>query len=77
MSGSEEYKKRLNETFGGSPMPDFEKQREVVPSPLIAESKISSTNTTKDDIPCFANCNGQHAGLCLSANGICKRRKLS
>jgi len=67
MSGSEEIKNRIKETLAGSPMPDFEAERKVEPSPLMAESKLSSPNNRKLK-PC-AKCHHNH--VCRSwVNGI-------
>lgn len=44
MSGSEEAKKAIKILLVGSPMPDFEAERNCIPSPLLAESKLKSPN---------------------------------
>ena len=38
--------------------------------------RSTSPNTTKVEISCFANCNDQHAGICMAESGVCDRRKL-
>jgi len=55
MSGSEEIKNRLKETFSNSPMPDFVAEMNRKPSPLKAESKFSSHNKESEKCP---NCGG-------------------
>ena len=52
MSGSEEIKKRLKETFSNSPMPDFVAEMNRKPSPLKAES---TPNNARDEINRLAN----------------------
>ena len=41
------------------------------------EEKLKPPNTTKVDIPCFYACGNQHAGICMSVDGVCENRKLS
>jgi len=48
MSGSD--KENLKNTFKGSPMPDFEAEMNLKPSPLIAVSKFSSHNSEREAI---------------------------
>jgi len=58
MSGSEEIKKRLKETFRNSPMPDFEEERNCKPSPLKPlEENFNSQQQTKAII--CPNCSGE------------------
>jgi len=41
------------------------------------EELQTAANTTKVDIPCFYACGNQHAGICMSVDGVCENRKLS
>lgn len=57
MSGSEEIKKRINEKFSNSPMPDFEEERNRKPSPLKPlEQNFNSIQQAKCKIKMCAHC---------------------
>lgn len=70
MSGSEVEKERLKETFSNSPMPDFEKLRELKPSPLKpVEIKLTAPNKPKVQI--CPICKGDVCVNIHSGNGFC------
>jgi len=47
------------------------------PKSSMVAVKSTSNQHTKVDIPCFYACGNQHAGICMSVDGVCENRKLS